>query len=76
LTPEQRQQLQGPVPARAIDPETKQEYVLVRADLYEQMKALFEEDGLDMRQIAILVEQAMREDDADDPSLESYRTSS
>lgn len=37
------------------------------------MKSIFEEDGLDMRQVAVLVEQAMREEDAQDPSLESYQ---
>ena len=73
LTPEQRQELGGKEPARALDPETKQEYVLVRADVYEHMKAVFDEDGLDMHQVAVLVEQAMREEDADDPSLESYQ---
>ncbi len=71
LTPDQRQELRGP--ARAIDPETKEEYVLLRANVYERMKAIVEEEGLDMRQVAVLVEQTMREDDADDPSLESYR---
>jgi hypothetical protein len=79
LTPEQRQELGGTEPARAFDPETKQEYVLVRADVCEHLKAIFDEDGLDLRQGAVLVEQAMHEDDAQDPSLESYqnyRTSS
>lgn len=74
LTPEQRRELGKTEPARALDPETKEEYVLVRADLYERMKAILEEGGLelDMRQVAVLVEQAMREDDANDPLLESY----
>jgi hypothetical protein len=79
LTPEQRRELGQTEPARALDPETKVEYVLVRADLYERMKAILEEGGLEMRQVAALVEQAMREDDANDPLLESYdkyRTSS
>jgi hypothetical protein len=73
LTPDQRAELSGPEPARAINPDTKAEYVLVRADLYERMKAVFEEDALDMCQVAKIVDQAMCEDDADDPSLESYQ---
>ncbi len=32
-----------------------------------------EDDGLDMKQVGALVEAAMKEDDADDPLLESYR---
>jgi hypothetical protein len=73
LTAEQRQELGETEPARAFDPGTKQVYVLVRADVYERMKSIFDEDALDMRQIAVLVEQAMREEDAQDPSLESYQ---
>jgi hypothetical protein len=73
LTPDQRAELCGPEPARAVDPDTKAEYVLVPADLYERIRAVFEEDSLDMRQVAKMVEQAMCEDDADDPFLESYQ---
>jgi hypothetical protein len=45
----------------------------VRADLYERMKAVFEEDALDMSQVAKMVDQAMRDDDANDSFLESYK---
>jgi hypothetical protein len=44
LTPDQRAELRRPEPARAIDPETKQEYVLVRADIYERLKGVLGED--------------------------------
>jgi hypothetical protein len=40
LTDEQRKELSGPPPIRAIDPKTKQEYVLVPAELYEQVRPL------------------------------------
>ena len=40
LTEEQRRELAGPPPIRVIDPETKQEYVLVPAELYEQVRPL------------------------------------
>jgi hypothetical protein len=54
------------------------EYVLVPADVYQPMRAIIEEDGLDRRQVANLVELAMRANDASNPSLESsqkYRSS-
>src|SRR5229473_6402153 len=35
LTDEQRKELAGPPPIRAIDPKSKQEYILVPIDLYE-----------------------------------------
>ena len=73
LTIEQRQELQRPGLARAIDPKTKREYVLVPAELYDRLKTVFDGDGLDMRQVSALVEEAMRELDADDPSLDSYQ---
>jgi hypothetical protein len=41
LSQEQRQELSGPEPARAMDPETKETYVLVRAEVYDRIKALF-----------------------------------
>lgn len=38
LTAEQRTELDGNEPARAIDPTTNVTYVLVRADVYDQMR--------------------------------------
>lgn len=40
LTEEQRKELAGPLPIRAVDPETKQEYVLVPAEWYEQVRPM------------------------------------
>src|SRR6266852_633276 len=40
LTDEQRKELAGPHPIRVIDPKTKQEYVLVPADLCKQVRPL------------------------------------
>jgi hypothetical protein len=37
--------LTGAEPARAVDPETNAEYVLVRADLYERLKELLYDDS-------------------------------
>jgi hypothetical protein len=44
LTAEQRQELEGPEPARARDPHTNKTYVLVRADLYERLRGLLDAD--------------------------------
>src|SRR5260370_41232645 len=43
LTDDQRKELIGAPPIRAIDPETKQEYVLVPAELYERVRPLVAE---------------------------------
>jgi hypothetical protein len=40
--------------------------------MYEKLESLLD-DGLTMRQVGALVEAAMREEDEDDPSLESYQ---
>ena len=59
---------------RLVDPRTKKTYVLVATDVYERLRGVLAEDeGLDMRQVAVLVERAMREDDAGDPTLEFYQ---
>ena len=71
LTDLQRQELQTPM-TTAIDPVTKRTYVLLPAELYEQMRAALEED-IDVRTVGLLVERAMQDDDANDPYLESYQ---
>jgi hypothetical protein len=73
LTEAQRLELDGPEPAVAVDPQTGQTYVLVRREVYDRLRALQEEDGLNMRQVSTLVEAAMHEDDAGDPTLEFYQ---
>jgi hypothetical protein len=72
LTAEQRRELGQPEPV-AIDPETKETYVLVRKDLYDRVRHLFDDAELSKREVAVLVERAMREDDENDPSLELYQ---
>lgn len=73
LTEAQRRELDGPEPAVALDPQTGQTYVLVRREVYDRLRTLREEDGLSMRQVSALVEAAMREDDAGDPTLGFYQ---
>jgi hypothetical protein len=46
LTLEQRQAVaqQGEIPPRAVDPDTQTTYVLIREEVYAQVKALLEEE--------------------------------
>jgi hypothetical protein len=65
----------GTRPVHLIDRTTKAEYVILRADQYEKVKILFEDEGsLDPRETYPLVDRVMRDDDAGDPSLASYQT--
>lgn len=69
LTEEQRRELGQPEPT-VIDPETKEAYVLVRKDLYDRVRHLFEDDlAVSKREVSLLVERAMREYDENDPTL-------
>jgi hypothetical protein len=45
LTHEQRQEVRhaGEIPVRVTDPETSAEYVMLRAEVYERMRRVFEE---------------------------------
>ena len=72
LTAEQHDSLanNGSEPIRAIDLASRVEYVLLRAEVYERLKALLVDDLPDA---APLVNELMREDDLLDPYLESYQ---
>jgi hypothetical protein len=58
-------------PFRLFDPRTKKEYWLVDAALFEHLWEL--DDGLNRIDMGKLVAEAMREDDENDPTLESYQ---
>jgi hypothetical protein len=45
LTEQQRQELNGPGPARARDPRTNETYVLVPAQVYDRIKELLYDDS-------------------------------
>jgi hypothetical protein len=45
---------------------------VLKAEVYDRLRALLD-DWLEESQVATLVEEAMRTDDADDPLLESYQ---
>lgn len=69
LTPKQHDELpKEPASiARAVDPCSNLEYVLVRSDLYERLLASLALDS------AAFMNEVMAEDDAHDPYLESYQ---
>jgi hypothetical protein len=58
-------------PMHVVDPATKTQYVLVRADVFEQMRGFAEE--FDPRETYPFVDDVMRADDARDPALAGYQ---
>ena len=59
---------------RLKDPNTNEDYVLIKAELYDRIRHLLEDEPeLNMRQVGQLIHEAMREDDKDDPLLQSYQ---
>jgi hypothetical protein len=49
ITPEQRREIEkaGEHPIRVADPETHTEYVILKADVYEKMRAVMESEKID-----------------------------
>jgi hypothetical protein len=72
LTAEQSRELKEPEPI-AIDPETRQTYVLVRKEVYERLRRLLALDDYDPEEGLGHINEIMAEDDAHDPLLESYQ---
>jgi hypothetical protein len=76
LTEAQRQDVLQGRPVRVTAPDLGTDCVVLRADVYERLRSVLEDDdGPDMRTVALLIEHNMREDDANDPLLESYQAS-
>ena len=75
LTEEQRQEVSqaNGEATRAIDPESKQEYVLIRAELYEHIKTLLygDSDWTPEEQLTLLAESGKRAG-WDDPAMDVY----
>ncbi len=72
LTEQQRQELSTPEPV-AIDPQTRETYVLVRRETYERLKTLLVLDDYDPEEGAGYIYEVMAADDAKDPYLQSYQ---
>lgn len=72
LTDEQRQAVQQQeTPPRLLDEQSNTVYVLLREDMYEQVKAFFEDDEIDPRELYPLMWEVMRED-WEDPAMDVY----
>jgi hypothetical protein len=75
LTPELRQAIDqaGDQPVRLLDPETQKTYVLLSAETYERLRAVFDDSDFDVKETYPLVWQAMKEE-WEDPSMDVYDT--
>ncbi len=71
LTEEQQRALSEEDPPRVLDPVTRATYFLVRSDLYERLRGVFD----DLPDASVLINELMAEDDAHDPYLEMYQNS-
>lgn len=73
LTQEQRQGLRHADAVRLSDPETGQEYILLRAEVYERLKQLLYDDGdwTPEEQMRLLAESGKRAG-WDDPAMDVY----
>jgi hypothetical protein len=60
-------------PLRLVDPRTNTAYLLVRADLFEQIQYADDEDEISGIDVGALINEVMREDDENDPLLEGYQ---
>jgi hypothetical protein len=69
LTPEQWDAIAHEVTPTVIEPESKTAFVLVRKEVYERWRRVFDDEP----DAALLVNEMMASDDADDPLLESYQ---
>ena len=68
LNQDQQQALDGQEqPPIAVDPRTKQEYLLIRREVYERMHDLLSDDTV--YTTAEMLDEVMAEDDANDPGL-------
>ena len=72
MTSEQLQAVRQGKPVRISSAEDGLEYVVLRADIYDRVSTVVDE-GLSPTDVGILIDHAMREDDRDDPLLESYQ---
>jgi hypothetical protein len=74
LTEEERREVQlaNGKPVRLTDPETKEEFVLLRAKVYDRLKSLLYDDAdFDVATGYPLADEVMRED-WDDPKMAEY----
>ena len=74
FTPEMRRALEeaGEQPLEITDPETQQRYFLVKADVFDRIRLLFEGGPLSKEEQRFLLEQAGCRAGWDDPEMDIY----
>lgn len=74
LTPELCQAVDaaGEQPVPVIDPETNQQYVLLRAEVYERLRVLFDRGPLSEREQRFALQEAGKRAGWDDPEMDIY----
>jgi len=73
LSSEQIQAIKEGEAVPVLSPEIGQECVVVRRDVYQRLAHLFDDSEIDPARLYPMVGRIMAEDDADDPSLETYQ---
>lgn len=73
LTPELRRQIEqaGDEPVRIEDPDTHETYVILKAQVYERLRTVFDDSEFDPKETYPLAWQAMKED-WEDPAMDVY----
>ncbi len=74
LSPDLRQAIKehGDTPVYVVDADTNQSYVLLRGDQYEKVKALFEGEEFDPRELYPLAIPTFLKAGWDDPEMDVY----
>lgn len=71
LTSQQLESVQHGEPMRFVDPELGQEFVIVRADIFDRVRLLFDDTDLTPNETLPLIWQSMKED-WEDPAMDIY----
>lgn len=71
LTTQQLESVKQGEPLRFTDAHVGQEFVVLRADVFDRVKLLFDDDDFDCREALPMVWQAMKED-WEDPAMDVY----
>lgn len=74
LTDDQRHAIeeQGGTPVYVVDAASNANYVLLRAEQYEKIRPLLEDEGEHSRALYPYVEQSFRKAGWDDPAMDAY----
>ncbi len=74
LTPEQREAIKEHpgAPVYVVDSETQAKYVLLPADAYERIRALFDDEPFDVREAYPAIDEITGKAGWDDPAMDVY----